>query len=167
MKSADKITTLNSLVRKVAALKKKKRTIAFTNGCFDILHLGHVSYLEKAKKNDRILIVGMNSDASTRRLKGKGRPFNGEKSRAAVLAALACVDFVVVFDSDTPYELIAKIKPDVLIKGADYKNKGVVGSDIVEANGGHVELITFIKRYSTTKVLKSAGIRAKKNSKGC
>jgi D-beta-D-heptose 7-phosphate kinase/D-beta-D-heptose 1-phosphate adenosyltransferase len=128
--------------------------IAFTNGCFDILHYGHVSYLEAAKKKDRVLIVGMNSDASVRSLnKAPDRPIVPQDQRAAVLAGLACVDFVILFDEPTPAKLIAALKPGILIKGADWKGKEVAGADVVKANGGRVEFITYIERLSTTNII--------------
>ncbi len=149
----DKILSLNSLLKKLPALRKSRKVIAFTNGCFDLMHKGHVSYLEKAKYGkkgeQRILIVGLNSDKSVTTIKDPGRPICDQQSRAAVMAALACVDFIVLFNEDTPYRLIKAIKPDVLIKGADYKGKEVVGSDIA----GKVELIKFIDGYSTTNII--------------
>jgi len=149
-----KIVGLPVLKRKVAAIRRKGTKIAFTNGCFDILHAGHIRYLETAKKNDRILIVGLNSDNSIRRIKGPGRPINPQQRRAEVLGALACVDYVTIFHEDTPYRLIAGLQPDVLIKGADWKGREVVGADIVRAQGGRVELIRYLPQFSTTKVLK-------------
>lgn len=131
--------------------------IAFTNGCFDILHVGHVSYLEKAKGQGRILIVGLNSDASVRRLKGRGRPVNNQAARAKVLAALACVDYVCLFSEDTPLRLIKVVSPDILIKGADWKKNKVVGADHVQSTGGRVELIKFVKGYSTSAILRTIG----------
>ncbi len=149
-----KIISLKSLQQKLPALRRLGKTIAFTNGCFDLMHLGHVSYLEKAKAKDRILIVGLNSDRSICAIKGPDRPICPQKSRAAVLAALACVDYVVLFNEETPYKLIKAIQPKVLIKGADYKGKDVVGADIVKANGGKVELIKFVDGFSTTDIIK-------------
>lgn len=149
-----KIVSLDSLKRKLAGLRSTGQKIAFTNGCFDILHFGHVSYLNAAKKNDRILIVGLNSDVSVRRLKGLGRPVHGELDRAGVLAGLSSVDFIVIFGEDTPYCLIQKIKPDILIKGADWKGKEIVGADIVRQNGGKVELIKYLNGLSTSNIVK-------------
>ena len=131
----------------------KRKKIVFTNGCFDILHKGHVSYLQKAKKLGDLLIVGMNTDASIRRLKGSGRPVNHEKDRAFVLSSLACVDRVVFFKEDTPEKLIRKVRPDVLVKGGDWKKKDVVGASFVESYGGSVKLIPFVKGFSTTGIL--------------
>lgn len=153
MTTRHKVITTASLRPKLALLRRQGRVIAFTNGCFDILHYGHVSYLEAAKKKDRVLVVGMNTDASVRGLKGPGRPIVPQDQRAAVLAGLACVDFVVLFDEPTPYALIKAVRPDVLLKGADWKGKEVAGSDIVTAQGGRVEFVTFIERLSTTNIV--------------
>jgi D-beta-D-heptose 7-phosphate kinase/D-beta-D-heptose 1-phosphate adenosyltransferase len=145
-----KIIGIAALKKKLSVLRKAGKTIAFTNGCFDLMHLGHVTYLQKAKKGDRVLVVGLNSDRSTRRIKGPSRPIIGQKSRAAVLAALESVDFVVIFNENTPHELIKAVGPDVLVKGADWKGKKVVGADIAKK----VELIPYIKGFSTTQIIK-------------
>ena len=131
----------------------KRKKVVFTNGCFDILHKGHVTYLQKAKKLGDILVVGINSDASVRRLKGSNRPVNNEKDRAFVLASLSCVDRVILFTEDTPEKLIRKIRPDVLVKGGDWKKENVVGAPFVESYGGKVWLIPFVKGFSTTGLL--------------
>ena len=149
-----KIVSVSSLKKKLNALRHKGKKIAFTNGCFDILHFGHVSYLEAAKKKGRALVVGLNSDESVRRLKGADRPVNSELNRAGVLAGLEAVDFVVIFAEDTPYNLISQLKPDVLIKGADWKDKEIAGADVVKAHGGKVELIKYLDGLSTTNILK-------------
>ena len=132
---------------------KKEGNIVFTNGCFDILHLGHVDYLEKARALGNKLIVGMNTDASVQRLKGKERPIVAETSRAAVMASLQFVDAVILFDEDTPYELIDYLKPDILVKGDDYKIENIVGADVVIKNGGTVKTIPLVAGYSTTKIV--------------
>lgn len=129
------------------------KKIVFTNGCFDILHVGHKRYLQKAATLGDILVVGVNSDASVKRLKGPSRPVNNEQDRAEMLSAMGFIDYVVVFDEDTPYELIKKIQPDVLVKGGDYKPEEVVGRDIVEARGGKLELISFVEGKSTTNII--------------
>jgi rfaE bifunctional protein nucleotidyltransferase chain/domain len=149
----EKIVSIQQLSRKLKRHLRENRKIAFTNGCFDILHFGHVRYLEKAKRPGRVLIVGLNSDLSVFRIKGPGRPVNHERKRAGILAALACVDYVVIFSEDTPYRLIQSIRPDVLIKGADWKGKEIVGEDIVRANGGRIELIPYIRGLSTTYLI--------------
>ncbi|MDR1285591.1 MAG: D-glycero-beta-D-manno-heptose-7-phosphate kinase [Campylobacteraceae bacterium] len=137
-------------LQKTLKHKDKKTKIVFTNGCFDILHVGHVKYLQNTKNLGSLLIVGLNSDASVKRLKGDDRPINNERDRAIVLSSLGFVDYVVIFEEDTPYELIQKLKPDVLAKGADYKGREVVGSDLVK----EVVLIDFIENKSTTNIIK-------------
>ncbi len=137
-------------IKKIASrLREQNKKIVFTNGCFDILHKGHVSYLNSAKSFGDVLILGLNSDSSVRRLKGENRPINTQDDRAYILSALECVDYVVIFDEDTPYELISKIRPDVLVKGADYEGKKVVGSDIAK----ETKLVTFVNGKSTTKTI--------------
>jgi len=130
--------------------QKGKKKVVFTNGCFDILHAGHVKYLARARELGDLLVVGLNSDASVKRLKGEARPINSQDDRACVLSGLGFVDYVVIFDEDTPLNLITKIKPDVLVKGADYKDKEVVGSEIVK----EVKLIDFVEGKSTTGIIK-------------
>lgn len=132
--------------------REENQKIVFTNGCFDLLHLGHVDYLAKAKDLGDRLIIGVNTDSSVKRLKGEKRPLQDENSRLHILAALHSVDAVVLFDQDTPYELIKKIQPDILVKGADYKIENIVGYDIVTSRGGSVKTIEFIEGYSTTKI---------------
>lgn len=134
-------------------IRNQKRQIVFTNGCFDIIHAGHVQYLEKSKKLGDILIVGLNSNNSVKRLKGDNRPLNSELDRAAVLLALCSVDYVCIFEEDTPYELIKLIRPDILVKGADYTEDNVVGSDIVNKNGGRVVLMEYLEGRSTSAVI--------------
>lgn len=127
--------------------------IVFTNGCFDILHLGHVDYLEKARQLGNKLVIGLNTDASVCRLKGPERPLQDEMSRARVMASLLFVDTVILFGEDTPYELIAAIKPDILVKGDDYAIETIVGHDIVQKNGGTVKTIRLVQGYSTTRIV--------------
>lgn len=131
----------------------KNNKIVFTNGCFDILHLGHVDYLERARALGDKLIVGLNTDASVRRLKGPNRPVQDETARARVLAALLSVDAVVLFDEDTPLELITALMPDVLVKGKDYAIADIVGAKEVLAAGGRVEAVELVDGYSTTDIL--------------
>jgi D-glycero-beta-D-manno-heptose 1-phosphate adenylyltransferase len=149
-----KIMSLNEALAKVNVWKFKGEKVVFTNGCFDLLHLGHVDYLARAKDQGQRLIVGLNSDASTTGLKGPGRPITDQKSRSHLLAALFFVDAVVLFDEPTPYELISAIRPDVLVKGADYTVDQIVGADVVLANGGSVNTISFIDGYSTSAIEK-------------
>jgi rfaE bifunctional protein nucleotidyltransferase chain/domain len=146
----NKILSLPALLRKLPALRRQGKTIAFTNGCFDLIHIGHVKYLQEAGRGNRVLIVGLNSDASIQHIKDPSRPIVVQKSRAAVLAALESVDFVVIFNETTPYKIIAAIKPDILIKGADWKGKAVVGEDLVKK----VEFIKYIQGFSTTNMIK-------------
>ena len=128
--------------------------VVFTNGCFDILHVGHIDYLEAARKRGDLLIVGLNSDASVKRLKGESRPIIPCEQRARVLAALACVDYVVIYDEDTPHDLIKYLMPDILVKGADWEKAKIVGKDIVEQAGGEVDNIEFTPGVSTTSIIK-------------
>ena len=133
--------------------RRSGKKIVFSNGCFDILHRGHVEYLSKAAAKGDVLIIGLNTDASVRRLKGPTRPVNDENARAFVLAALEFVSAVTLFDEDTPYQLINKVQPDVLVKGSDYKPEDIVGYDIVMAKGGRVETIDLVEGFSTTKTI--------------
>ncbi len=128
-------------------------TVVFTNGTFDILHRGHVDYLQAARRLGDVLIVGLNTDASIRRIKGKGRPINPTAARAAVLSALGCVDYVCTFSDDTPYKLIRALVPDVLVKGADWKVGDIVGRDVVERHGGVVRTIRLTRGHSTTNTI--------------
>lgn len=144
------------LDERLAAWRQGGRRIGFTNGCFDILHRGHIRLLAQARAACDLLIVGLNSDASTRRLKGHGRPLNPAGGRAEVLAAMEAVDLVVVFDQDTPLELIERVRPHVLVKGADYTREEVVGHDLVEAGGGRVVLVDLVPGHSTTAIVKRA-----------
>ena len=134
-------------------LRREGRRIAFANGCFDILHVGHVRYLEEARKCGDVLVVGVNSDRSVRALKGPGRPVQSEDARAEVLAALAAVDHVVVFDAPTPLELIERLAPDVLVKGADWAAGDIVGGDFVRARGGRVVRVRLVPGESTTRLV--------------
>jgi len=143
------IKTFEEIEKTVARLKKQKKKIVFTNGCFDILHRGHVSYLDAAKALGDVLILGLNADESVRELKGPSRPINNQEDRAYILAALESVDYVVVFNENTPYSLIQIVKPDTLVKGGDYEGKEVVGSDIA----GEVKLIQFVDGKSTTSTI--------------
>jgi rfaE bifunctional protein nucleotidyltransferase chain/domain len=147
------LVTLDRCVRLRRKSASEGKRVVFTNGTFDILHRGHVEYLAAAKKLGDILIVGLNSDASIRRIKGKNRPINPNRDRAAVLCALASVDLVVIFREDTPARVIARIIPDVLVKGADWKPGAIVGSDVVREHGGTVKTIPLTRGRSTTTVI--------------
>jgi D-glycero-beta-D-manno-heptose 1-phosphate adenylyltransferase len=145
-----------SIAEAVALAKQLRaagKTVVFTNGVFDLLHPGHVRYLKHARSLGDALIVGINSDRSVRVVKGPDRPINSEAERAELLAALACVDTVAIFDEDTPFEIIAAIEPDVLVKGADWAENAIVGRDIVEARGGKVVRATIEQGYSTSSIL--------------
>ena len=136
--------------------KKEGKKIVFTNGCFDIIHAGHVDYLEKAKALGDVLVVGLNSDESIRRIKGKDRPVNIQEHRKRVLEALKPVDLVIIFEEDTPERLIKEIKPDVLVKGGDWSIENIVGADFVKSYGGEVKTIDFVYDISTTKIIEKA-----------
>jgi D-beta-D-heptose 7-phosphate kinase/D-beta-D-heptose 1-phosphate adenosyltransferase len=158
---ASKHFTLEDLLQVADRWRDANLRIAFTNGCFDLLHPGHVSLLTQAKKAADRLVVGLNSDLSVRRLKGDGRPAQSEAARATVLASLACVDAVVIFSEDTPFELIQALRPDVLVKGADYTLDKVVGADLVRSRGGEVLLVDLVAGQSTTNTLKRVGAAGK------
>lgn len=148
-----KIKNRDTLAGIISAEKGRGKTVVFTNGCFDLLHAGHVKYLQKARTLGDLLVLGLNSDASVRRLKGEKRPLIGEEERAHILAALDCIDYVVLFDEDTPLNLITALKPHILAKGGDYTEDAVVGKNVVEAYGGRVELVSFVDGKSTTNII--------------
>ena len=152
-KVREKIITTDNLALKVSQWKKNKMKVAFTNGCFDILHLGHLEILTKSKEFGDRLIVAVNSDASVRKLKGKERPINDFQTRSNMLASFSFVDYVVEFSDDTPKKLIQIIKPDFLIKGGDYKKKDIVGNDIVSSYGGETIIIPLIDGLSSTNTI--------------
>jgi rfaE bifunctional protein nucleotidyltransferase chain/domain len=145
--------TLTEAHALVSGLRAVGKTIVFTNGVFDLLHVGHLRYLQKARSLGNALIVGVNSDRSVRAIKGPGRPVTPQDERAEILSALWCVDGVVVFDEETPYELIASLQPDVLVKGADWATDAIVGRDIVEARGGRVVRVQIEAGQSTSALL--------------
>jgi D-glycero-beta-D-manno-heptose 1-phosphate adenylyltransferase len=145
--------TINELTSLVGRLRSAGKIIVFTNGVFDLLHPGHVRYLQRARALGDVLLVGVNSDRSVRANKGPGRPVTAELERVEILEALACVDGVVVFDEDTPYAIIKRIQPDVLVKGADWAEDAIVGRDIVEARGGKVVRVPIEEGHSTTAIL--------------
>jgi D-beta-D-heptose 7-phosphate kinase/D-beta-D-heptose 1-phosphate adenosyltransferase len=147
-----KIFTLDQLVKLREKWKKKGKQVVFTNGCFDILHAGHIQYLEAAARMGDRLIVAVNEDDSVRRLKGPSRPINVLNSRMYLLASLQCVDAVCSFPDDTPLEVIKELRPDVLVKGGDYKSHEIIGAEEVNSWGGQVEVIPFVEGYSTTKL---------------
>lgn len=148
-----KIYTSEFLVKQIAAWRLTNQKIVFTNGCFDIIHLGHIDYLSKAADLGNKLIVGVNTDSSVKRLgKGVNRPIQDENSRAMIMASLHVVNAVILFNEDTPYELIQLLHPDVLVKGGDYKEEDIVGHDIVKSTGGEVKILDYLPGYSTTGI---------------
>lgn len=147
------IVSLPELVLIVAGLKQAGRRIVFTNGCFDILHVGHVRYLKSARALGGALIVGLNSDKSVKRIKGDKRPIVPERERAEVLSSIRFVDYVVLFDEPDPYHTIAAIKPDILVKGGDWSLENIVGRDLVESYGGEVHTIPFIEGASSSRII--------------
>lgn len=149
--AGEKILTREALVSRFG--RPRDRTVVFTNGCFDLLHRGHVEYLQAARELGDVLVLGLNTDASVRRLKGTGRPLNDEMDRAHVVASLACVDAVTLFDEDTPRDLIRALLPDVLVKGGDYQVEDVVGKAEVEAAGGRVMILPYLDGRSTTALV--------------
>ncbi len=149
-----KIVSLNELKQLIGPHGQRKRKVVFTNGCFDILHAGHISYLEEARSRGHLLVIGVNSDRSVKALKGASRPIIPAEQRMRLLAALQCVDFVVNFDEDTPAKLISDLMPDVLVKGADYEVAQIVGADVVQAAGGRVERIPFVEGLSTSDIVR-------------
>jgi D-beta-D-heptose 7-phosphate kinase/D-beta-D-heptose 1-phosphate adenosyltransferase len=151
--SKNKIFSINKLAKQANSFRKSGKKIVFTNGCFDILHAGHISYLKKAKKLGDILIIGVNSDSSVKSLKGPQRPINTLRDRIGVLSNLEFVDYLCAFSQSTPINLIKKIKPDILVKGADWHKKDIVGASFVKSYGGKVSTITFKKGYSTTSLI--------------
>ena len=150
---SQKIFSLSGIIHKVTQMRLTGTTISFTNGCFDILHRGHIASLSQAASVADFLVVGVNSDASTKKLKGEGRPVNDEQSRALILASLIIVDAVVIFDEETPLELIKAIRPDVIVKGGDYTIDQIVGAKEVMAYGGKVIINPIVEGYSTTGLI--------------
>ncbi|MFC2103767.1 D-glycero-beta-D-manno-heptose 1-phosphate adenylyltransferase [Bacteroidota bacterium] len=148
-----KIVDINNIEPLLTYWNLKNQKIVFTNGCFDILHRGHIEYLAQAANHGDVLVIGLNTDNSVRRIKGNLRPVQDEYARAILLASLSFVSAVVLFNEDTPYNLIKRIQPDILIKGSDYKIQDIVGYDIVSAKGGDVVAIEFIEGYSTTAII--------------
>lgn len=149
----NKITVITSAKTLVETWQSEGKKVVFTNGVFDLLHIGHITYLSKAAELGDKLIIGLNADSSVKRIKGESRPINDQNSRAALLASFFFVDAVVIFEEDTPLNLISTLLPDVLIKGADYSIENIVGAKEVLANGGEVKTITFVDGYSSTSII--------------
>ncbi|SDM00309.1 D-glycero-beta-D-manno-heptose 1-phosphate adenylyltransferase [Siphonobacter aquaeclarae] len=153
MNTASKIKSRTEALDEITSWKARGEKVVFTNGCFDIVHMGHVDYLEKARNLGDRLVLGLNTDASVSRLKGPLRPVVNESARARLMAALSFVDTVILFDEDTPKELIEAVKPDILVKGDDYSVETIVGSDFVLANGGEVKTVPLVQGFSTTSLI--------------
>jgi D-beta-D-heptose 7-phosphate kinase/D-beta-D-heptose 1-phosphate adenosyltransferase len=149
-----KILKLSDLIQRLESLRKSGKQIVFTNGCFDILHVGHVRYLAAARSEGDVLVVGLNSDASVKSIKPDNRPIVTQEQRAEVLAGLAVVDFITIFDESDPMPLIRAIKPDILVKGADWKEKEIVGADVVKAYGGKVVRVEVVPGISTSRIIR-------------
>ena len=152
-KIADKVIDLEEMKRKVNQWRVLEKKIVFTNGCFDILHKGHIFSLTEAAREGDVLVVGLNSDLSTRKLKGEGRPVNDQEARALVLASLIMVDAVIIFNEDTPEQLIAELQPDVLVKGGDYDPDKIAGATTVKNRGGRIVINKILEGYSTTAIV--------------
>jgi len=150
----NKISDLQSLKASIAQWQSEGKRVVFTNGVFDLLHIGHITYMAKAAELGDKLVIGLNSDSSVKRIKGEDRPVNDQNSRAALLAALFFVDAIVVFEEDTPINVITSLMPDILVKGADYSIENIVGAKEVIANGGEVKTIDFVEGYSSTSIIK-------------
>lgn len=157
-----KIKTPAALAKILARLKSKGKKIVFTNGCFDILHAGHITYLEKANHLGDLLVVGLNSDSSVKALKGEARPINNQKDRALVLSSLYFVDYVAIFNEDTPEKLIRILKPDIIAKGGDWRIDDIAGGDFVKSRGGRIVSIPYVKGYSTSTLIGKISSRGRR-----
>ncbi len=155
LEGRSKLRSVGGLKEYLRKLRRSGKKIVFTNGCFDILHVGHARYLHQARKLGDALVIGINTDASVRKLKGQERPVNSQRDRAEVLGSLACVDCVVLFGEPTPMSLIQRVRPDVLVKGGDWKKKDIVGGDFVESCGGRVISLPHVRGFSTTAILQT------------
>jgi D-beta-D-heptose 7-phosphate kinase/D-beta-D-heptose 1-phosphate adenosyltransferase len=152
--SVKKILTAEQVVQRLRSHRKSGKSIVFTNGCFDLIHAGHVRYLTEAKALGDVLVVGLNSDESVRRIKDSGRPIVAQNQRAEVLAGLSCVDYIIYFDDPDPYELIRAVSPDILVKGADWEENDIIGGDLVMSSGGRVERIRLLPGISTSIIIR-------------
>jgi rfaE bifunctional protein nucleotidyltransferase chain/domain len=154
-----KIRELPDAKKEVERLRSKNKKIVFTNGCFDILHIGHARYLYAAREMGDFLIVAMNSDRSVKAIKGSDRPIMNQSERSEMLASLECVDMVIIFDEDSPMEVIRHLMPDILVKGGDWKEEDIIGADVVRAAGGQIRTIPYIRGYSTSGIIKRIGMK--------
>ncbi|CAB5079469.1 D-glycero-beta-D-manno-heptose 1-phosphate adenylyltransferase (EC / D-glycero-beta-D-manno-heptose-7-phosphate kinase (EC [Olavius algarvensis associated proteobacterium Delta 3] len=152
--SVEKILTAEQVVQRLRSHRKSGQSIVFTNGCFDLIHAGHVRYLTEAKALGDVLVIGLNSDNSVRRIKDSGRPLVAQDQRAEVLAGLSCVDYITFFDDPDPYELIRAVSPDILVKGADWEERDIIGGDLVTSSGGRVERIRLVPGISTSMIIR-------------
>ncbi len=150
----NKVKSIKEISKIVEEYRNLNKKICFTNGCFDILHSGHIKYLYAASKMADILIIGLNSDISVKKLKGNNRPINNEKDRALLLSVICFIDYIVIFNEDTPYNIIKHIKPDLLVKGGNWREKEIVGADIVRSYGGEVKSLSFHGDYSTSGIIR-------------
>lgn len=160
----EKIKRREELYRIIEDLKAKGKRVVFTNGCFDLLHVGHINYLEKARSLGDILVVGLNSDLSVQAIKGPLRPILPERERAEILSGLWCVDYVTLFDEPTPLELISSLQPHILVKGGDWTKENIVGKEVVEGSGGEVVILPFVQGSSTTNIIETILRRYEKKS---
>jgi len=163
MPMQSKIVKLKELKQKIEVLRRSGESVVFTNGCFDILHVGHVRYLAEAKAEGEILVVGLNSDESMRSIKGNTRPIVSQDERAEVIASLWCVDFIVIFNESDPLKLIRAIKPDVLVKGDDWPEENIIGAEFVKANGGRVVRVSFVPNASTSRIIERIIMKTQRN----
>jgi len=152
--SVEKILTAEQVVQRLRSHRKSGQSIVFTNGCFDLIHAGHVRYLTEAKALGDVLVIGLNSDNSVRRIKDSGRPLVAQDQRAEVLAGLSCVDYITFFDDPDPYELIRAVSPDILVKGADWEERDIIGGDLVTSSGGRVERIRLVPGIFTSMIIR-------------
>ena len=153
LKAKDKIIKLKKLAKLLARLRRQGKRVVFTNGCFDLLHVGHVRYLNEARQKGDVLVVAVNTDRSVRKIKGDSRPIIPQAERAEILSALAAVDFVTYFDEGTPFEIINELKPGILVKGADYRARDIVGNDFIKRTGGKLYRIPLARNYSTSRIV--------------
>jgi D-beta-D-heptose 7-phosphate kinase/D-beta-D-heptose 1-phosphate adenosyltransferase len=161
-----KIRSVDSLLAELAWRRKRNQKIVFTNGCFDVIHRGHIEYLKFCKERGDVVVVGLNSDSSVRAIKGTGRPIHNQIDRAAVLASLETVDYITIFDESTPINLIKKVRPDVLVKGQDWQKKGVVGAEFVKSCGGRLILAPLVKGKSSTLIIERITSQGAKTKAG-
>jgi len=162
--SEGKIRSVDSLLAELAWRRRQNQTVVFTNGCFDVIHRGHIEFLKFCRHQGNVVVVGLNSDESIKTIKGPARPIHNQLDRAAVLSALETVDYITIFDEPDPLELIKKVRPDVLVKGQDWEQKGIVGADFVQSYGGKVALAPLVEGVSSTRVIEKIKSLSAKNT---